>query len=651
MARNTGPANAAPRWPEPRDGQAASRPDQQQPYPQQGYPQPPNQQYPHHDAQQGYDPYAANGQDPYQQPAPYGRGGDPYMEQQTGYPPASQGYPPPQANHYAPQFEPYQPPQPAAPAHGHGADHGWDQSQQWQQPDPAAAYQQPAPRAHPQQQPAPTHYDPAGYGGQDPHYGGQGYPPQHAAPQLRGATYDQGPSYDQAPSYNQGHPNDHAQGGWPAHGVAEDPYAHQEPAWGTAPPHHDPHAYQGHQGYEQPGYDPRAYEQQAYQNADYAAAQPYGYADPVAPYPDPAADPNAYPPEPGFGPADAPYAPPMRQSNDGYAEEYYDPDELAYEDDQPSGRSRWVKMAAIAAGAVALIGSGVYGYNLVVGKSSSGDPPLVRKADAPSKIKPDDPGGKKFAHTDSKILGRLSENGSRPDADSGTDSDSGGTRKVSTMVIGRDGTIVASPDTDRPPPARLPQAVSPVPGMTIVDGFGGRTPQANSLPSPSAPAMVNASSSDRNSPPPPEASPRQADSPPAKPVVIARAEPAQERLIDADPPPAAAPTRKVARAAPSAPATQSTASTSSGAGYVAVLASIPRSGSSRMDALKQFADLQQKYAAQLGGKTPDVQDANLGDKGVYHRLVVGPPGSKQEASRLCSDLKSVGYTSCWIKSY
>ena len=70
-----------------------------------------------------------------------------------------------------------------------------------------------------------------------------------------------------------------------------------------------------------------------------------------------------------------------------------------------------------------------------------------------------------------------------------------------------------------------------------------------------------------------------------------------------------------------------------------------------MDALKQFADLQQKYAAQLGGKTPDVQDANLGDKGFYHRLFVGPPGSKQEASRLCSDLKSVGYTSCWIKSY
>ncbi len=70
-----------------------------------------------------------------------------------------------------------------------------------------------------------------------------------------------------------------------------------------------------------------------------------------------------------------------------------------------------------------------------------------------------------------------------------------------------------------------------------------------------------------------------------------------------------------------------------------------------MDALKQFADLQQKYAAQLGGKTPDVQDANLAGKGPYHRLIVGPPGSKQEASRLCSELKSAGYGGCWIKSY
>lgn len=635
MARNTGPANAAPRWPEPREGQAASRQDQQQPYPQQPYPQqgyqqPQGQPYPYRDAPQGYDPYAGNPNAPHQQPAPYGHPADPYAEQ-AGYAPAGQGYAPPQSTHYAPQFEPYQPPQAAPPMRG--ADQGWDQPQQWQHVDPASAYQQPAPHA-PAQLPDPPQYDPAAYGHQDPHYGGQTYQAPHAAPHLRGPTYDQ------------------AHGGWPAQPAADDPYAHQqEPAWG-APQGYDQHAYQGHTGYEQPGYDPRAYGQQAYADADYASAPAaYGYGDAGAAYADPAvADPSLYPPEPGFGPPDAAYAPPVHHGANGYADEDYDPDELANEDDDlPSGRSRWLKIAAIAAAGIVVVGGGVYGYTKFMGTSRSGDPPLVRKADAPSKIKPDDPGGKKFAHTDSKILGRLSDGGSKSATESSADSENGGTRKVSTMVIGRDGSIVASPDTERPPPAQLPQAVSPVPGMTIVDGFGGRTPHVSAQPTPSAPSMVNAPRADSGGPPPPVAAPKQTESPPpAKPVVIARTEPSTARDEAAEPPAASAPARKVAR---TAPAPQPSATASSGAGYVAVLASIPRSGSSHMDALKQFADLQQKYSAQLGGKTPEVQEANLGEKGTYHRLIVGPPGSRQEASRLCSELKSAGYSNCWIKSF
>jgi len=88
-----------------------------------------------------------------------------------------------------------------------------------------------------------------------------------------------------------------------------------------------------------------------------------------------------------------------------------------------------------------------------------------------------------------------------------------------------------------------------------------------------------------------------------------------------------------------------------GSGFVAVLASVPRSDSSRMDALKRFADMQQKYGSVLSGKTPDVAEANLGAKGSYHRLVVGPPGSREQASAVCSQLKSQGYADCWVTSY
>ena len=92
---------------------------------------------------------------------------------------------------------------------------------------------------------------------------------------------------------------------------------------------------------------------------------------------------------------------------------------------------------------------------------------------------------------------------------------------------------------------------------------------------------------------------------------------------------------------PKAAAAVVTASTS---GYVAVLSS----QKSRMDALKAFADLQQKYGDVLSSKTPDVHEANLGDKGVWFRAVVGPPVSRDAASGICSQLKAAGYAGCWV---
>jgi len=100
------------------------------------------------------------------------------------------------------------------------------------------------------------------------------------------------------------------------------------------------------------------------------------------------------------------------------------------------------------------------------------------------------------------------------------------------------------------------------------------------------------------------------------------------------------PKTKEASAAPAAPA-------ASGAGYVAVLSS----QKSRMDALKIFANMQEKYGEVLSSRTPDVQEANLGEKGVWYRLVVGPPGSRDAAASLCTQLKAAGYASCWVTAY
>jgi cell division septation protein DedD len=115
-------------------------------------------------------------------------------------------------------------------------------------------------------------------------------------------------------------------------------------------------------------------------------------------------------------------------------------------------------------------------------------------------------------------------------------------------------------------------------------------------------------------------------------------------------PPAAPKKQRVATAAPTT--TDSGATSASGAnGYVVVLASVPASGTSRLDALRKFADMQQQYGPVLASKTPDVRETTLAGKGAYHRLLVGPPGSRSQANELCTQLKASGYKDCWVTAY
>ena len=85
---------------------------------------------------------------------------------------------------------------------------------------------------------------------------------------------------------------------------------------------------------------------------------------------------------------------------------------------------------------------------------------------------------------------------------------------------------------------------------------------------------------------------------------------------------------------------------SSGLGYVVVLAS----KKTHMDAFKAYADAAEKHAQVLAGKTPDVQEADLGEKGIWYRAMVGPPGSRGAAVSLCNQLKAAGQD-CWVTEY
>jgi hypothetical protein len=361
--------------------------------------------------------------------------------------------------------------------------------------------------------------------------------------------------------------------------------------------------------------------------------QQAAWAMPGAGYDDPMHDPAFHVGQPGF-----------EHAQSGALEQAYSEEAVEYEVEEPR-RGSWAMR--IAGAIVVAIGLGyglAQGYKLVAGSAPEGSTPVVESDAEPAKTKPLDPGGKQFAHADSKVMGRLGE---APPAADDADAE-GGPRKVTTLVVGRDGSIQPpeAPAESAPPAEPGGDANVAVPGVTMFDGFGGQSPH---------PAPVTASAT-------PQDTPRQQPAAARQPVVVRPPPPDAPRVITAstNPSPPAeshpAPTR-TAMAPPQKPAAprpspSAGAATPDGSnGYVVVLASVPASGSSRLVALKKFADMQQQYGSVLQNKTPDVREANLGQKGTYHRLLVGPPGSRAQASALCGELKQAGYKDCWVTAY
>ena len=98
--------------------------------------------------------------------------------------------------------------------------------------------------------------------------------------------------------------------------------------------------------------------------------------------------------------------------------------------------------------------------------------------------------------------------------------------------------------------------------------------------------------------------------------------------------PAAEPPTRVAATNPA-----QTAPSSGGSGGYLVQVSSQRS---EADAQTSYKALQGKFPAVLGSRAPLIKRADLGEKGVYYRAMVGPFGSPDEASQFCGSLKSAG---------
>ena len=63
---------------------------------------------------------------------------------------------------------------------------------------------------------------------------------------------------------------------------------------------------------------------------------------------------------------------------------------------------------------------------------------------------------------------------------------------------------------------------------------------------------------------------------------------------------------------------------------------------SEADAQSSYRSIQSRYSSVLAGQPHVIRQANLGSKGVYYRAMVGPFSSREDAVRLCSNLKQAG---------
>lgn len=314
------------------------------------------------------------------------------------------------------------------------------------------------------------------------------------------------------------------------------------------------------------------------------------------------------------------------------------------EEEEPRRGPRPMIVAAALVLAIAVGGGLAFGYKKLMGDGGKVATPIVKADRSPVREKPKDPGGKQQPHTDKKFPNRLDEKAAPVTADPPNPAPApaeteGGPRRVTTVIVNKDGTITPTvPPAPAGPPPPLPgmvvenvprpelrgpaQPERPVVPVQPVQKAPPAQPKVADLPLPKVKVEPRGPAAQPPSPPPP-----------------ARKKPQVRDDLLAQQPAAVVP-------GPAAKAPSGTA------GYVAVLVS----RRSREDALKEFADLHQKFPDILAGRAPDVREKNFGDaatgpKGVWYRLIVGPPGSKESSQELCQKLAAQGFKGCFSMAY
>jgi hypothetical protein len=336
-------------------------------------------------------------------------------------------------------------------------------------------------------------------------------------------------------------------------------------------------------------------------------------------------------------------------AQDFQREPAYPDDPYAYQDGyeeeaEEAPKRRGGLLTVVAVLALAVVGTGAaFAYRTYVGSPRSGEPPIIKADNTPTKIIP--------TSTDSsKTPDRLpAGDGSEklvPREETPVD--------VNTQAAGPRVVFPPLNANANPPPAAsvatnaIPPA-APTTNGTMPNGeprkvrtFSVHGDQADAsavptspqaAPPPAAPATRSTAATRqitpqgaRTAPPPAANAPLSLSPDSAEASVPAPAEP-RTRIASTNP-------TQIAPSSESAPAAEGR-----------FLVSIT-SQASEAEAQASFRSMQRKYPDQLGSRTPVIKKIE-GKKGTSYRALVGPFASREEATRFCSSYQSAG-GQCWI---
>jgi hypothetical protein len=435
------------------------------------------------------------------------------------------------------------------------------------------------------------------------------------------------------------------------------------------------------QGYQDQGYQDQAYQDQGSQDRSY---HDQGYVEPAGSrfFSGPAGQFNGFREEPSHGLqnfydetlpqlpsardlsayASAPDPHGYRADEHQYTEDEAAPADHDYQETRNPGR-RTALVAVMAIFGLVVVGSaGAFGYRAMFGGSVLPTlPPIIKASNGPNKIALDPQAGAASNAAQAVATTGSTENlVSREEQPVTIDAPKSAPRVVSTIPIVTNGQSVMSPGMSGMPPATIGQtgpnrvAAADSPWPAPPSTLPAPAPAAAPAAAPPAPVPVSSEPKkihtvtiradqtgavpDAAAAPAASGAARAQSRPAAVPRAAAPAAgggaapmsivPAQG---DAAPAPPPRPRTAVASTAPSA-------TPSSGGSSYAQVTSRRTEG----EAQTEFRALQARFPTQLSGREPVIRRADLGEKGIYYRALVGPFASTEEAAQLCSSLKAAG---------